>query len=56
VRTGAAVGARFSVLGEGDLDADELVAGAFGVRAGIVRSSTPKLFPVAIAAAFQALL
>ena len=55
MRTGAAVGAGFSVLGEGDLDADELVAGTLGVRAGIVQSSALTLAPVAIAAAFQAL-
>jgi hypothetical protein len=33
----------FSVLGEGDLDVDELIAGALAVRARIVQSSALKL-------------
>jgi hypothetical protein len=43
VRTGAAVGAGFSVLGEGDLDTDEPVAGPLAVRAGIVQPSALSL-------------
>jgi len=34
----------FSVLGEGDLDVDELVAGALAVRARIIQSSALKTF------------
>ena len=39
----AAVGVGFSVLGEGDFDVDELIAGALAVRARIVQSSALKL-------------
>ena len=37
------MGVGFSVLGDGDLDVDELIAGALAVRARIVQSSALKL-------------
>ena len=37
------MGVGFSVLGEGDFDVDELIAGALAVRARIVQSSALKL-------------
>ena len=37
------MGVGFSVLGEGDLDVDELIAGALAVQARIVQSSALKL-------------
>ena len=37
------MGVGFSVLGEGDLDVDELIAGALAVRARIVQSRALRL-------------
>jgi hypothetical protein len=45
VRTGAAVGTGFDILGEGHLDSDQLATGALQSEASLLQTDTPLLEP-----------